>query len=285
MYDGACPSDPAAVPAVHQRARGSLLVGFRIRDDATVLADLFQSGALKARFPRPPQGTAPVAVQINIAGGVAGGDRLETSVHAGPGTAAIVATQAAERIYRALPDSEPARITNRVTVGRDAMIEWLPQETIVFDRARLERRLDVELAAGARLLVCETIVFGRAAMGETVRAGSVADLIRIRRDGRLLLHDALRLSGDIAATLGRPAVAHGAHAVSTIVLVSPDAEAKLDAFRAACEQSSADYGASAWDGMLVGRILHPRAGFHRAAIVAGLSALRENRALPRIWLT
>jgi len=285
MYDGACPSNPAIAPAIHQRARGTVRLGFRRCDDSTVLGDLYQAGALKALFPRPPPDSAPVAVLINTAGGVAAGDRLETVVHAAPGTEAVITTQAAERIYRALSDSEPARVANRVTIDAQARVDWLPQETIVFDRARLMRRLEVDLATDATFLGCETIVFGRAAMGETVRHGSIADLIRIRRDGRLLLHDPLRLAGDIAAALARPAVAQGANAISTMTLVSPDAEGRLDAFRSACEQAGATCGASASDGMLVGRIVHPRTGFHRPAIVAGLAALRDNRPLPRVWLT
>jgi len=284
MYDGVCPSESPVASAVHQRARGTVRLGFRRRRGSTVLDDLYQEGALKARFPRPRPGTPPIAVLLNTAGGVAGGDALQTYVGAAPGAMATVTTQSAERIYRALPDSAPSSIVSCVAVSDQASIEWLPQETIVFDRANLARRLEAEIAADGTFLCCETIVFGRAAMGEKLERGNIADLIRIRRNGRLLLHDSLRLTGDIAGTLAHPAIANGARGVSTLVLVSPDAEMRLCAFRAACAGTGAAYGASAWDGMLVGRIVHHSLGSHRAAVVAGLAALRDG-SLPRIWLT
>ena len=193
-----------------------------------------------------------------------------------------IAAQAAERFYRALAADAPSRVRTRLTVASGAALEWLPQETILFDRSALDRRLEVDLVADASFLGVETIVFGRAAMGETVRKGWLRDLIRVRRGAELLLHDAIRLDGDIAATLGRRAIGGGASVVATMVYVAPDAGAKLDAVRDAL--GSAEAGASVWNGMMVARILGANSASVRATVVAALGVLRDARPLPRVWL-
>lgn len=265
---------------MHQRSRGELRISFKRRGEATVLDRLRQDGCLKARFPRTEMGEWKGAVTLNSAGGVAGGDRLATSVSAGPGTSATVASQAAERFYRALPDSV-ADVRNRIELADGAALEWLPQETILFDGCALRRSLRVDLAGDATFLGVETLVFGRAAMGETVRQAALDDLIEIHRGGRLLLHDRVRLEGDVAAILARPAVANGAAAVATLMLVTPGAEERLAGIRDAL--APYDAGASVTDGLLLARIVAENGGCLRRAVVAGLAALREGRALPRVW--
>ena len=193
---------------------------------------------------------------------------------------ATIASQAAERFYRALPGSAASSVRTRIAVAEGGAAEWLPQETILFDRCAVRRHLRVELAEDAWFLGVESLVFGRAAMGEVVERASLRDLIEVRRGGRLLLHDAIRLEGEVAATLQRSAIADGARAVATIVHVAPDAEAMLDAVRAASPQC----GASAWDGMLIARMLAADGASLRAAVIAVLAVLREGRPLPRVWL-
>ncbi len=203
---------------------------------------------------------------------------------AGPGTAATVASQAAERVYRALPGLVSA-VSTRLEVGTAARLEWLPQETILFDRCALRRRLDIDLAPDAWFLGVESLVFGRTAMAEAVHDATVHDRIALRRDGRLLLHDAIRLQGPVAALLQRPAIGKGARAVATLIHAGPDAAALLDPLRAALAPFEA--GASCWDGLLLGRIVaakrggaapgrrcgleHPARGPHAAA---GMAVLR-----------
>ncbi len=182
----------------------------------------------------------------------------------------MVTSQAAEKIYRAA--GGPSRITLTLKAAPRACIDWLPQETILFDRARVARRIDVDMAADARVTICEAIVFGRAAMGERMQTGSVCDHWRIRRGGKLVLADALRLEGPIEEILARSAVAEGASAVATVVRVAPDAEARLEALRAAFD-ADVEAGASAFDGILVARFI-ARDGFVlRRAIVAALGAI------------
>jgi urease accessory protein len=274
MSAAACPSD-------HQRAIGSLHVAVKRRGPATVLADLRQDGCLKARFPRPVDWAE--VVTLNSSGGVAGGDRLDSFFEVQACAKATFASQAAERFYRALPDDPPAHVRTRLTVAEGAAAEWLPQEAILFDRAALDRRLDFDLAENAWLLGLESLVFGRTAMGERVATARLADTIRIRRAGRLILHDAIRLAGEVAATLDTAATARGGAAVATLFHVAPDAEARLDDLRLAWEDVPAETGASAWNGVLVGRIVARDGAGLRAAVTAGLAPLRAGRALPRVW--
>lgn len=278
---GVCRSETLAR---HQRAVGELRVSVRRRGTATVLDGLRQTGCLKARFPRSADAHWLDAVTVNISGGVAAGDRLESAFVVAEGARASIAGQAAERFYRALPGAAPARLRTDITVGPRACIEWLPQQAILFDGCAVDRALRVELAADACFLGVETLVFGRAATGEEVRSGRGYDLIRIRRDGRLVLHDAMRFDGGISERLARPAVGAGARAVATIIYVAPDAEASLDSVRGAVGSAPGEAGVSAWDGMLLARILAPHGAALRAAVVAGLQAIRGGRMLPRVWL-
>jgi urease accessory protein len=276
MYDAASLSDAPTL----QRAAGELRVELRARDGRTVLEGLRQAGCLKARFPRPEHGDWASIVTLNTSGGIAGGDALDSAFTVRAGAQATIAAQAAERFYRTLPGSAAAQVRTRIAVAKSAAVEWLPQETILFDRCALDRRLEVELAADSWFLGVESLVFGRAAMGESVEQATLHDMIRVRRDGRLLLHDAIGLKGDVAATLQRSAVAAGARAIATLVHVAPDAEAALDTVREAVP----DGGISAWDGMLIGRLLASDGASLRAAVVAALRALRVGRQLPRVWM-
>jgi urease accessory protein len=278
MYDGGCLSEPNSL----QRAVGELRVVAKRFGDETVLDELRQVGCLKARFPRRIVPGWMDVVMLNTGGGVAGGDRLDLAFGVGAGAQATIAAQAAERFYRARTVDAPSFVRTRLTVEAGACLEWLPQETILFDRSALDRRLEVDLAADARFLGVETVVFGRVAMGERVRQGWLRDLIRVRHGGSLLLHDAIRLDGSVDAALARPAIGGGRRVVATVVYVAPDAAGRLDAVRAALEPAEA--GASVWNGMLVARIIGADSAGVRRTAVAVLNVLRENRPLPRVWL-
>ncbi len=267
-------------PVSLQRAFGRLSVSLKRRGPQSALEDLRQVGCLKARFPRGDDAAWLNVVTLNTSGGIAGGDVLDSTFAVGAGARATMASQAAERFYRVLPDSAPASVRTQITVAAGGAAEWLPQETILFDRCALRRHLRIELARDAWFLGVESLVFGRAAMGEAVERASLRDVIEVHRGGRLLLRDAIRLDGEVAATLRRRSIANRARAVATVVHVAPDAEIMLDAVRAASSQC----GASAWDGMLIARVLARDGASLRAATTDILQVLRGGRALPRVWL-
>jgi urease accessory protein len=280
MYDAGSPSDVSSL----QRARGELNVRIGERDGASVLDRLFQSGCLKARFPRPQVPGWTDIVMLNTSGGIAGGDRLTSGFDLAAGTRATIASQAAERYYRVPDGGDPALVRTRISIGEAAACEWLPQETILFDGGAFDRQLDVELTDSSRFVGVEMLVFGRAAMGERVRTGHIRDAVRMRRAGRLIWHDAVRMDGDIEARLRRPAVANGAGATASLVHAAPEAEQKVDAVRAALDGMPAEGGVSGWDGMLVVRLLASGAAPLRQAVTAALRVLRDERPLPRVWL-
>lgn len=267
-------------PAPPQRARGHAEVAVSLRDGRVRLDRLYQQGCAKALLPRA-HGPAPEVVLINTAGGLTGGDRLDWRLCAGPGAALVATTQAAERVYRSL--GPPARIDTVLTLGGGASLDWLPQETILFQAGRLDRRLSVEMAADARLTVVEILVLGRAAMGETLTEATFSDLWRIRRAGRLVHAEALRLGGDIArATAGRATLA-GARALATLVFVAPEAESRRDAARALLAGlEGVEAAASARDGVLALRLLSPDNAPLRAALIRFLMGFR-GAPPPRVW--
>lgn len=267
--------------ARRQRARGRAHVAFAERFGAVRVSDLEQGGSLRVMFPRPEPGEPLCAALANIGGGVAGGDELAISAHWREGAEAVVTSQAAEKVYRAV-DHVPARIETRLTVAAGARALWLPQETIVFEGARLERGLDAELAEDSSLIACESLVFGRTARGERVETGRVFDRWRVRVGGRLVYADALELDGAVAATLDARAVGDGAVAVASLLMVAPDAEARLGPLRAALAPAEVEWGASAFDGCVAARFVARSALALRRALGSAVTSLSGRRP-PRLF--
>src|ERR1700731_3637666 len=184
------------------RARGAVSFDVHQVEGVTRRRGLHESGSLRVRFPSP-EAEGLSAVFVNTAGGVAGGDRFDIEIAAGEGSRLAVTTAAAEKVYRAEGPAAQLNIALKLAAG--AHLAWLPQETILFDRARLLRRIDIDLAEGASLLLCEIVVFGRAAMGGRMRQSEFVDRWRRRRGGKLVLAETVRLDGDIGEKLSRPA--------------------------------------------------------------------------------
>ena len=253
-----------------QRARG--LVSVRLSGGA--LRDLRQSGSAKAMLPRV-HGGVPEVVLLNTAGGLTGGDAFEQRVALDSG-AAIVTTQTAERVYASVGGT--AEVTTRLSLGPGARLDWLPQETIAFDRSALRRRLDADLAPDASLLICESLVLGREAMGEAVRAIDLRDRREVRRGGRPVWIEPLRITGAVLAR-GTGALLGGARAIATLALVAPGAEAAIAALGTPHE--GVESAASAWDGRAVLRMRAAHAAPLRRALARVILALRGR--LPRVW--
>jgi urease accessory protein len=264
-----------------QRAVGRLDLSFQARQGITRIEKFYQEGCLKARLPRPVDEATCEAVTLNISGGVAGGDALSTDIALGPGARAVVASQAAERVYWAF--DAPSRITTSIAVGPGARLDYLPQETILFDGFSLRRDLDVELAADADFLGVETILFGRRAMGEVLRGGDLRDGVTLRRGGKILLRDMTRLRGDIAAQLARTAIGNGAAAMAAIICAGPGAPARLAGLRDVLEGAGINAGATSFEGIIFARLLAPDGATLRHCVNAALMFLRDRRPMPRVW--
>jgi urease accessory protein len=282
MYAVTSPSDPACrgeplLPA-YIRAKGRIHCRFaRGPDGRTRLAELGEGGGYRLKLPRGP---ACEGVILNTGGGMAGGDSLAVDLALDAGASAVVTTQSAEKIYRSQQDAATIRL--RLELGAGAGLAWLPQETILFDGARLDRRLQAAIAPNSRLLIAEMTVLGRTAMGETMRVGALTDQWRIRRDDRLVFAEALRLEGAVEALLAAPCTGAGARAFATILLVDPRAESLLEEMRAHFAGADCEAGASAWNGLLLIRLLGRQAAGVRAALATLLRHL-DKRPLPRVW--
>ena len=242
-----------------------------------MLDTLRQSGAFKALFPRPEHGLQ--AILINTSGGVTGGDRFHVTAHIGTDTHTTLTTQAAERAYRASP-GETGHMRSRLTVAENTTLHWLPQELILYNGCALDRRLEIDLAPTARLLMAEPVLFGRTAMGETLTDASFRDRIRITRAGQPLYLDGVSLTGDLAARLARASSGNGAAAMVSLLYVAPDAEAHLAPLRALLPPTG---GASLLaPDMLTLRLVAPDGHALRTHLLPALDRL-SGGALPTSW--
>ncbi|HLQ17383.1 MAG TPA: urease accessory protein UreD [Tabrizicola sp.] len=259
-----------------ERSQGLARLAFRRSAGESRLADLHQSGSAKAFV--HPGARGPEVVFLNTSGGMTGGDRLSFGVTLEAGCKATATTQTAERAYRSRTGL--ARVEVRHDLGAGAHLDWLPQETILFDGSALERRTTVSLAANASCLVLEAVVLGRAAMGEVVRDLSFLDRREVLRDGQPVVIEPLRLtSGALGAGL---AVLQGARAFASIALVAQGAEASLGPVRSVLDEPGVGAGASGFDGKLIVRLMAADGWPLRRQILRLLEVLREG-PLPRVW--
>ncbi len=260
------------------RARGAVRFDVHARDGVTRRGVLHESGSLRVRFPSP-EGQGLSGVFVNTAGGVAGGDRFDIEIAAADAARLTLTTAAAEKIYRA--PGPAAQLNIALKVGAGARLSWLPQETILFDRARVQRCFDIALDEAASLLLCEIVVFGRTAMGERMEQGEFVDRWRLSRGGKLVFAETVRLDGNIGAKLARSAVAKGGAAIGTALIVPGD-EALVERIREASESFSGEVGISAWNGFAMARFCAQDAAHLRADMMAVLA--RTGAVLPRLWL-
>ncbi len=265
-----------AVAEVLQRARGEGRVVAAVRDGKTEIQSLYQEGCAKLRLPHT-HSDALQAVLMNTAGGLTGGDHVRWTAEAGPGAKLVLTTPACERLYRSIGGN--ARVTNRLVAHRRAHIDWLPQETILFEGSRLDRRLDVDLLDDATLTVVEAVLIGRRAMGETAPNTRLRDNWRIRRNGRLVHAEASVLSGDPAERSGL-SLLDGASAFATILHVAADAERKLDTVRALLPDTA---GASVIDDRLTVRLLGRDGLSLRRSLAPIIALLSSAGSIPRLW--
>jgi urease accessory protein len=261
-----------------QRAEGRIAVGVAASAGASRVVRLSEGGSSRLRLPRSEHGLD--GVLLNIAGGLACGDRMEVEAEAGAGATLALSTPGAERVYRS--DGADVTVSTRLAVGAGGRLSWLPQETILFDRSRLVRTLEADVAADGRLTVYEALAFGRQARGETVETGLLQDRWRVRRGGRLVFAETLRLAGPVRDLLAKRTVGGGATALATLLHVAPDAEAQVDAVREALLGHDVEAGVSAWNGVLTVRLLARLSEALRDAARAVLPLL-TGRPLPRVW--
>jgi urease accessory protein len=270
----------SAVPLVpdYVRASGGVRVRFGAESGRTRALERAESGGYRVRFPRVA--TTCEAVLINTGGGMAGGDRMSTRIALDAEAAAVVTTQAAEKVYRS--QGALTEIGIDLRLAPSSRLDWLPQEMILFSGSRWQRKLTADIAGEASLTIAESIVFGRIAMNEIVDHGFCHDRWRIRRDGCPIFAEDMRLDGNPARLLAAKASGNRARALATILHVAPGAEQRLDEARDLLQQAASECGASAWNGMLLVRLLSRDPQTLRADLVRFLESFRQ-APMPRSW--
>jgi len=269
----------ATIQTGMQRSHGSASVHFGVRAGRTRLLDLYQSGSGKAIMPRT-FGGAPEIVFLNTSGGITDGDSLRYSMELGPGGHLTATTQTAERAYAGRGAAGEVVVT--ATVGPVAHLDWVPQETILYDNSHLVRSTTIDLATDASCLLCESVVLGRHAMGEDPTRAMLTDHRLIRRDGRPVWADTLRIDSALLAQRDKPALMGRARCFAVVVLVSQGAADALPALRRVLDQSGTWAAASAWGGKCVVRIMARDSWPLKMQIVRVLGVLLRG-ALPRVW--
>ena len=268
-------AEPAPIP-IHERSHGEARLSFRRTGGWTRLEGLRQQGSAKAFVHQTDAG--PDVVFLNTSGGMTGGDRLTYALTLGERCRVTATTQTAERAYRSNAGMAEVEVSH--DIGPGAHLDWLPQETILFDHSALERVTTVNLAAGASCLLLEAVVLGRIAMGEVVRRVALTDRRRVLRNGVPVLVEPLRL-GDTALSAG-VGILQGARAFASPALVADGAEARVAAVRAVLDEPGVNAGASGFDGKLTLRLMAADGWPMRRQILRVLEVLRDG-PLPRVW--
>lgn len=272
MFD--LPSPPAM-----QRSKGRAFAAFAVRNGRARLADLAQQGSGKLMLPNVA-GPVSEAVFLNTSGGLTGGDMLSYGLDLGAGVRLCATTQTAERAYASTQGAAEVRF--HAKVGAGGRLDWLPQETILYQSSNLSRSTLVDLASDASALICESLVLGRTAMGEVVTQAHLNDNRMIRRDGRPVWAETLQIDPEVLAHGESPVLLDGALALGVVVLVAQGAEDAARGVLSLPAIPGAKVAASGWDGRCLVRVMAPDGLLLRKAMAQIIKTLSA-RPLPRVW--
>lgn len=269
-----------------QRAQGAGRIVVDGCEGGTRIVDVFQQHPLRIMFPRTCGAAVEEAVIVNASGGIAGGDRLETAVTLLGEASLAVTTPAAEKVYRAL--IEPAQVATRLSVSAGGRLAWLPQETIVFQQARLRRETRIQLVSGAEVLALECLVFGRAAHGEEFRGGYISDSWRVSIDGRLAWADTLRITDVVFPRLRSKALLGDSKAIATLLCFAPHPQRRLEVLREFASRIECEFAATLVAGLLIARLAASRSAELRSALKTLLQHFAQEAGhgpfrVPKMW--
>jgi len=262
------------------RAVGRTSLTVAATDAGTIRTRVHEAGSLRVRFPNGQVDGTLEAVVVNTAGGMTGGDRFDFDIEVGTKAKLTVTSAAAEKIYRSLgPLTE---IAVKLRVGHGGKLIWLPQQTILFDRIRLQRTIDVTMAPDASLLLSEATIFGRGAMGESVHQGHFFDRRHVRVDGKLVFAETTGLDGNIARRLAQRAVTRGGVAIASVLKI-PVSDEDAAAVRSIQDRCMGEVGVSIWNGFALARLVAPDGGTLHHDLGDVLKGFGVH-PLPRLWL-
>ncbi|RUS60838.1 urease accessory protein UreD [Pseudorhodobacter sp. E13] len=243
------------------------------------LLDLRQSGCAKAFMPHHRRDPSEV-IFLNTAGGLTDQDRLHYELTLGDGVCVTATTQTAERAYASRGLAAEARVTARVGAG--GRLDWLPQETILFENSNLHRDTRIDLEPGARCLLVESVVLGRHAMRERLTDARLLDQRLVTCAGRPIWADSVRLGPEGLARMASPALLGDARAFAVIALLGAGAEDALGPLRQVLDEPGTRAAASGWDGKCVARVL-AHDGWPLKRQIARILRVLRTAPLPRVW--
>jgi urease accessory protein len=257
----------------NNRAVGRIAFSAIAADGRSRRGRVHESGSLRVRFPNAghaKHNDTLEAVIINTAGGMAGGDRYDVDIEVEANAHLTVTTAAAEKIYRSL--GPPTQVGVKIDIDDGGLLAWLPQETLFFDRARLQRSFDANLKGAATLILAEALILGRSAMGESVLSGHLLDRWCVRLDGRLVFADTVRLDGRIADCLAERPVAAGCVAFASLLKI-PGCDQDVAKVRAMQQDFAGEVGSSSFNNVMFARFVAADAASLRADLLSALNAL------------
>lgn len=269
-----------------QRSEGSGRIVVSGSERGTRIMDVFQRSPIRVLFPRVGKAPIEEAVLVNTAGGIAGGDRLESCVTALGNASIAVTSQAAEKVYRAL--KEPAQVVTKLEAHECARLAWLPQETIVFNWARLNRNTEINLSSGCELLALEWLLLGRAAHGEEVVGGHIIDTWRVKKDGRLIWADTFRVTDEIFPHVRRKALLSDCKAIATLLYFGPALDKRLEFLRDLIPSLQCQCAATSVSGLIVVRFSAKASSDLRLALRSLLGQFGQELGpgpfrVPKMW--
>jgi urease accessory protein len=281
-----------APPAAKAGWDAALDLDYELRAGRTVLTRNRHRGPLVVQKPLYPEGDAVChTVVLHPPGGIAGGDRLEIGVDARHGSRVLLTTPGATKWYKS--NGRPAAQRVRIRAGKDAVVEWLPLETIVFDGADAQSTLAVDMEEGATVAGWDVVAFGRTASGERFAQGRFRQAVEIRRNGSLFWAE----YGDLAG--GDPlldsAAGYAGRTVSGLLWIcglpiDDDALAECRAARDAASPRRLSGITCLPGGILLARCLADSTEEVRRHLFALWTVLRPHYAgspatAPRLWAT
>jgi urease accessory protein len=269
-----------------QRANGLGRIVLRGSAGRTEVVDVYQKFPTRIMLPTIDDDAIKEAVVINAAGGVAGGDRLEFDVTVLGDSRVTVTSQAAEKIYRAL--DRPAQILTKLKACDAGRLAWLPQETIIFDSARIRRQTEIDLSTGTELMALEWLVLGRTAHGEEVKRGNICDRWLVKRDGRLVWADSFRITEETFPHLRRRALLSNYRVIGTLVYFGPNLERRLETLREVARSLGCNCAATLVNGLIVVRLAAETSSEVRILLICMLQHFgRESDPgpfrVPKMW--
>lgn len=235
------------------RGNGVAELIFEAKGGRTQVRHLYQEAPCRVLFPRTYRGELITGVLLTTSGGLTGGDRVRIQLSTGAHAKGMVTSQAAEKIYRST--AAPCVIDTDIETEPGSWLEWMPQETILFDRSRLRRSTSITAHAGSEIIAGDMVTLGRLAHGEVFARGSLRDGWKVSYDGRVAWLDRLVLHDTPKPSLQHAAGFDGSRAMATFLYIGDKADSHVAAARGLLRHSPIRCGVTCVNNVLIARFL------------------------------